>query len=167
MFKGHSFPKAIILQAVYFKLRFSLSYRDIEELLSIRGGVARHATVQRWVYKFTPLIGGTFRKRKRLVSNSWRMHETYIKVKGEWTYLYRAVDKEGSTIDFLLTKKRNKYAPHKFLCKAIRDNGCSKLINIDQSGANREAIKTYNKRRFKRIRISRCKYLDNRIEGDH
>ena len=167
MFKGHSFPKEIILQAVYFKLRFSLSYRDVEELLSIRGVTVDHATVQRWVYKFTPLIEVAFRKRKKIVTGSWRMDETYIKVKGEWMFLYRAVDKAGKTVDFLLTKRRNKFAAHKFLLKAISNNGCPKVINIDKSGANREAIRTYNKRCLKRIRIRQCKYLNNRVEGDH
>jgi putative transposase len=94
------------------------------------------------------------------------MDETYIKVKGEWVYLYRAVDKDGNTIDFLLTKRRNKYAAHEFLLKAIKRNGSPKLINIDQSSANKEAIKTY-KRRFKRLRIRQCKYLNNRVEADH
>src|SRR3954452_21679377 len=135
MFKGHCFPKVVILQAVYFKLRFSVSYRDVEELLSIRGVIVDHATVQRWVYKFTPLIEAGFKKRRKIVGNSWRMDETYIKVKGEWMYLYRAVDKEGNTVDFLLTKTRNKLA-------------------------NNEAIRTYNKRCFKKIRIRQCKYPD-------
>ncbi|MDA7804022.1 IS6 family transposase, partial [Crocinitomix sp.] len=105
MFKHHCFPKAIILQAVYFKLRFSLSYRDVEELMKIRGVNVDHATIQRWVFKFSPLMETEFRKRKRPVGKSWRMDETYIKVKGEWKYLYRAVDKDGNTVDFLLTKR--------------------------------------------------------------
>jgi putative transposase len=167
MFKGHSFPKEIILQTVYFKLRFALSYRDVEELLSMRGVAVDHATIQRWVFKFTPLMETTFRKRKKNVGNSWRMDETYIKVKGEWMYLYRAIDKEGNTIDFLLTIRRNKYAAHKFLLKAISNNGCPKIINIDKSGANKEAIKTYNKRCIKKICIRQCKYLNNSVEGDH
>ena len=95
------------------------------------------------------------------------MDETYIKVKGEWMFLYRAVDKEGSTVDFLLTKRRNKFGAHKFLLKAIGNNGCPKVINIDKSGANKEAIRTYNKRCLKKIRIRQCKYLNNRVEGDH
>ena len=118
-----------------------------------------HATIQRWVYKFTPLLEGTFRKRKKQVGSSWRMDETYIKVKGEWMYLYRAVDKQGNTVDFLLTRRRNKFAAHKFLIRAIKQNGCPKMINIDQSGANKEAIGTFNKRCMKRIRIRQCKYL--------
>lgn len=167
MFKGYCFPKEIILHAVYVKLRFTLSYRDVEELLSIRGVRVDHATIQRWVYKFMPLIERTFKKRKKKVGNSWRMDETYIKVKGEWIYLYRAVDKEGNTIDFLLTKRRNKFAAHKFLIKAISNNGCPKVINIDQSGANKGAIRTYNKRKFTKIKVRQCKYLNNRVEGDH
>jgi putative transposase len=119
------------------------------------------------VYKITPLIESTFRKRKNVVGNSWRMDETYIKVKGEWMYLYRAVDKEGNTVDFLLTKRKNKYAAHKFLVKVISSNGCLRLINIDKSGANKEAIRTYNKRRSTKIKIRQCKYLNNRVEGDH
>ena len=108
MFRGHCFPKVIILQAVYFKLRFSLSHRDIEELLKIRGIVVDHATIQRWVYKFTPMIDRNFRKRKRRTGLRWRLDETYIKVKGKWCYLHRAVDKEGKTIDFLLAHRRKK-----------------------------------------------------------
>jgi putative transposase len=106
MFKGYCFPKEVILQAVYFKLRFSLSYRDVEELLSIREVKVDHATIQRWVYKFTPLLEATFRKRKKAVGDSWRVDETYIKVKGAWMYLYHAADKAGNTVDFLLTKRK-------------------------------------------------------------
>ena len=129
MFKGHCFPKVIILQAVYYKLRFSLSYRDIEELLKIRGITVDHATIQRWVFKFTPMVDVNFRKRKRAVGLRWRLDETYRKVKGKWCYLYRAVDKEGKTIDFLLTHRRNKRAAHRFLNKAITSDSASKYIN--------------------------------------
>ena len=122
MIKGHCFPKAIILQAVYFKLRFSLSYRDIEELLSIRGVKVDHATIQRWVFKFSPLVEQQFRKQKKSVGKRWRLDETYIKVKGEWRYLYRAVDKEGNTVDFLLTKRRQRISAQRFLIKMLSQN---------------------------------------------
>ena len=167
MFKGHCFPKAIILQAVYFKLRFTLSYRDIEELLRIRGVIVDHATIQRWVFKFTPMIDRNFRKRKRQVGLRWRLDETYIKVKGKWCYLYRAVDKDGKTIDFLLTHSRKKRAAHRFLTKAITQNGIPELINIDKSGSNKEAIRLYNKRKLTKIKFRQCKYLNNIIEQDH
>ena len=167
MFKGHCFPKVVILQAVYYKLRFSLSYRDIEELLKIRGITVDHATIQRWVFKFTPMIDVNFRKRKRAVGLRWRLDETYIKVKGKWCYLYRAVDKDGKTIDFLLTHRRKKRAAHRFLTKAITQNGVPELINIDKSGSNKEAIRVYNKRKLTRIKYRQCKYLNNIIEQDH
>jgi putative transposase len=88
-------------------------------------------------------------------------------MKVEWMYLNIVVEKYGNTIDFLLTKRRNKYAAHKFPVKIISNNGCPKVINIDQSGANIEAIRTYNKRSFKIVRIRQCKYLNNRVEGEH
>lgn len=106
--KGHCLPKAIILQAVYFKLRFTLSYRDVEGIMKMRGIAVDHATIQRWIFKFTPMIESQIKKRKNRVGGSWRMDETYIKVKGIWCYLYRAVDKWGNTVDFLLTRKRQR-----------------------------------------------------------
>lgn len=167
MFKHHRYPKTIILQAVYFKLRFTLSYRDVEELLSIRGIEVDHSTIQRWVYKFTPMIEANMHRRKRKVSNSWRMDETYIKVGGKDRYLYRAVDKYMDTIDFLLTKRRMKGSAQKFLNKAIGNNGNPRVINIDKSGANKEGIRTINKRNFKEIKWRQCKYLNNIVEQDH
>jgi len=167
MFKNHCFPKTIILHAVYLKFRFSLSYRDIEELLRIRGIKVDHSTIQRWVFKFTPAMVHSFRKRKHATGKRWRMDETYVLVNGDWSYLYRAVDKQGHTIDFLLTRRRDKFAAHKFLIKAIEHNGTPEIINIDKSGTNKEAIKTYNKRRFKSIEVRQCKYLNNIVEQDH
>jgi putative transposase len=100
MFKHHRYLKAIILQAVYFKLRFTLSYRDIEELIQIRGVNVDHSTIQRWVFKFSPEIEKKMHKRKYQVSDSWRMDETYIKVGGKDRFLYRVVDKEESNNRF-------------------------------------------------------------------
>jgi putative transposase len=165
--KNHCFPKAIILQAVYFKLKFTLSYRDIEEIMKMRGVQVDHATIQRWVYKFSPFIEEQMKKRKYMVGKSWRMDETYIKVKGKWCYLYRAVDKEGSTVDFLLTKRRQRISAQSFLTKAIKNNGNPKIINIDRSGSNISAIRIYNKRSTTNIKIRRNKYLNNIVEQDH
>ena len=167
MFRAHSFPKPIILQAVYFKFRFGLSYRDIEELMALRGVKVDHATIQRWVFKFTPLLEKEFNKRKKAVGKRWRMDETYIKVKGQWRYLYRAVDKQGNTVDFLLTKRRQRMSAQSFLIKAIGNNGKPELINIDKSGANKHAIRVYNKRSFSNIKVRQCRYLNNIVEQDH
>ena len=98
------------------------------------------------------------------------MDETYIKVKGQWKYLYRAVDKEGSTVDFLLTKRRQRMSAQSFLIKAIENNGKPKLINIDKSGSNKSAIRVYNRRALatkSRIKVRQCKYLNNIVEQDH
>jgi putative transposase len=127
--RGHCYPKHIILQAVYFKLRFRLSYRDVEEIMKIRGVLVDHATIQRWVYKFTPLLESEMKKREGIVGGSWRLDQTYIKVKGIWCYLYRAVDKLGNTVDFLLTRKRQRMSAQSFLIKAISNN-CIPRVQI-------------------------------------
>ncbi len=129
MFKRHRYPKVIILQAVYFKLRFTLSYRDVEELMQIRGVKVDHSTIQRQVFKFSKDIEKNMRKRKYQVGDSWRMDETYIKVGGKDRFLYRAVDKFGSTVDFLLTKRRQKMSAQKFFNKAIGNNGRPRIVN--------------------------------------
>ena len=169
MFKHHRFPKSIILQAVYFKLRFTLSYRDVEELLQIRGVEVDHSTIQRWVFKFSPEVEKNMNKRKRQVGSSWRMDETYIKVGGKDRYLYRAVDKFGNTVDFLLTKRRMKGSAQKFLNKAIGNNSKPRVINIDKSGANKSGIGSINRELMtvKKIKIRQCKYLNNIVEQDH
>ena len=169
MFDRHRYPRVIILQAVYFKLRFTLSYRDVEELMSIRGIKVDHSTIQRWVFKFSKEVEKNMHRRKKQVCDSWRMDETYIKVKGRDMYLYRAVDKYGNTVDFLLTRRRQKMSAQKFFNKAIGNNGKPRVINIDKSGANSSAILTVNKRSLssKKIKIRKVKYLNNIIEQDH
>ncbi|MFT5891137.1 MAG: putative transposase [Dokdonia sp.] len=169
MYKHHRYPHIIIQQAIYFKFRFSLSYRDIEELMSIRGVKVDHSTIQRWVFKFSTEIEHNMNTRKRKVTDSWRLDETYIKVGGKDRYLYRAVDKQGNTIDFLLTKRRMKGSAQKFLNKAVGNNGKPRIINIDKSGANTAGIRTWNKRSLtsKKIKIRRVKYLNNIVEQDH
>ncbi|MDB4052091.1 IS6 family transposase [Flavobacteriales bacterium] len=169
MFERHRYPRVIILQAVYFKLRFTLSYRDVEELMSIRGIKVDHSTIQRWVFKFSKEVEKNMHKRKKQVCDSWRMDETYIKVKGRDMYLYRAVDKYGNTVDFFLTRRRQKMSAQKFFNKAIGNNGKPRIVNIDKSGANSSAILTVNKRSLstKKIKIRKVKYLNNIIEQDH
>ena len=169
MFKRHRYPTIIIQQGVYYKFRFTLSYRDIEELMEIRGVEVDHSTIQRWVFKFSPEIEGNMHRRKQQVCDSWRMDETYIKVGGQDRYLYRAVDKFGNTVDFLLTKRRMKGSAQKFFNKAIGNNGKPGVINIDKSGSNFTAIRAVNRNNFwkKNIKVRQCKYLNNIVEQDH
>jgi len=166
-FKGSHFPKCVILQAVFWYLRYALSYRDIEELMEERGVEVDHSTLQRWVAKYTPLLDAEIRKRKKAVGTSWRMDETYINVKGVWHYLYRAVDKENNTIDFLLTKNRDQKSAKRFFIKAISSNGLPEKINIDKSGTNLSAIQSYNAEYNTKIEIRQVKYLNNIVEQDH
>ena len=140
-FKGRHFQQEMILQSIRWYLAYSLSYRDVEEIMKERGFEVDHSTIQRWVFHYSPKLEKAFHKRKKRPGDRWRLDETYIKVKGQWKYFYRAVDKAGNTIDFLLTAKRDKKAALRFLTKAIGSNGKPSLINIDKSRANKAAIR--------------------------
>jgi putative transposase len=96
-FKGSHFLKCVILQTVYLYLRYALSYRNIKELMKERGIEVDHSSINRWVVKYTPFLESKIRKRKKAIGTSRRLGETYIKIKGKWCYLYRAVDKENNT----------------------------------------------------------------------
>jgi putative transposase len=135
--------------------------------MKIIGAIVDHAAIQRWVYKFAPLLETAMKKRKGRVGASWRLDETYIKVKGIWCYLYRAVDKLGNTVDFLLTRKRRRMSAQSFLIKAIGNNYRPRVVNIDKSGSQTAAIKVFNKRSLSKIKIRQCKYLNNIVEQDH
>ena len=128
-FSGRHFPKDVILTAVRWYLRYNLSCRDVEELIAERGIVVDHSTINRWVVKYAPLLVEQTKNHKRKVGISWRLDETYIKVRGQWKYLYRAVDKDGNTVDFLLTAKRDTKAALRFLRQAIRNN-CTPVKTI-------------------------------------
>lgn len=167
-FKGAHFPPEVILMGVRWYLAYPLSTRHVEELMAERGVELDHATINRWVIKYSPLLEEAFHRRKRPVWTSWRLDETYIKVKGEWKYLYRAVDKYGQTIDFLLTEQRDEHAAKTFLTKAIRRHGgVPEKITIDGSAANEAAIKSYNEEHGTAIVIRKTKYLNNIVEQDH
>jgi len=114
-----------------------------------------------------PLLEKAFRRHKRPVGTSWRMDETYVKLKGKWKYLYRAVDKAGKTIDFLLTAKRDKAAARRFFEKAIGQNGSPETVTVDKSGANLAALHAVNDERETPIKIRQVKYLNNIVEQDH
>ena len=166
-FKGAHFPQDIILMGVRWYLAYPLSYRHVEELMEERGVPVDHATIQRWVVKYSPQLEEALHRRKRPVWVSWRMDETYIRVKGQWYYLYRAVEKTGQTIDFLLTRHRDERAAKRFLTKAIRRHGVPEKITIDGSAAKEAAIKSYNEEHGTAIVIRQVQYLNNVVEQDH
>ncbi|MDE9472924.1 IS6 family transposase [Xenorhabdus bovienii] len=168
-FKRLHYPVDIIAQCVRWYLAYALSLRNLEEMMAERGIEVDHSTLHRWVTRLVPLLDKAFRRYKRPVGRRWRMDETYIKVKGQWKYLYRAVDTTGQTIDFLLTAKRDAPAALRFFHKAIRHHGEPEVVTIDKSGANKAALASLNagKPKKNRIKIRQSKYLNNLIEQDH
>jgi len=161
------YPLEVILLCVRWYVAYSLSFRNLEEMMAERDICVDHSTVHRWVIKVVPLIEKTFRKHKRPVGKSWHVDETYIKVKGSWKYLYRAVDKAGNTIDFLFRAKRDKAAARRFFEKAIGQNGSPETVTIDKSGANLAALSAVNVEREMPIKVRQIKYLNNIVEQDH
>ena len=162
---------------VRWYVAYALSYRDIEELAMERGLKVDHSTLNRWVIHYSPQLEVAFRKRrKRPVGISWRMDETYIKVKGQWVYLYRAVDKEGLTVDFMLSEKRDEPAARAFFNKAIGSSGIPDKVTMDKSGANKAGFNTINLALALlcmfgglplQMTVRQIKYLNNIIEQDH
>ena len=146
---------------------YPLSLRHIEEMMAERGVFVDHATVHRWAIKSLPVLATVFRRHKRPVDTSWRMDETYIKVGGEWKYLYRAVDRAGATIDFLLRAHRDYAAARRFFERAIELHGVPEKITIDKSGANTAAIEGMRADSGADIGLRQSKYLNNIVEQDH
>lgn len=176
-FKWRHFKKDIILMLVRWYVAYPLSYRDIEELALERGLTVDHSTINRWVIKYSPQLEEAFRVRhKRQTGVSWRMDETYIKVKGQWVYLYRAVDKDGKTVDFMLSEKRDEPAARAFFKKAIGSSGLPDKVTMDKNGANKAGIETINLQLallfmlggiFLQTIVRQIKYLNNIVEQDH
>ena len=167
-FKGMRFPAEIILMCVRWYAAYPLSYRHLEEMMEERGVFLDHSTINRWAIRFLPMLEKVFRRQyKRPVGLSWRMDETYVKVNGVWKYLYRAVDKEGKTVDFLLTAKRNKAAAKRFFEKAMNANGQPEKVTMDKSGANKAAMDEINASLPSPALVRQIKYLNNIVEQDH
>ena len=165
--KGMRFPIDVILVCIRWYVAYPLSYRHLEEMMQERGVLVDHSSINRWAIRFLPLIEKIARKHKRPVGTSWRMDETYIKVKGAWKYLYRAVDKEGKTVDFLLTAKRDMAAAKRFFDKAMGAHGIPEKVAMDKSGANKAAIDVVNDGREHPVVVRQVKYLNNIVEQDH
>ena len=165
--KGMRFEIDIILVRIRWYAAYPLSYRHLVEMLQERGVLVDHSSINRWAIRFLPALEKIFRKHKRPVGVSWRMDETYIKVKGIWKYLYRAVDKEGKTVDFLLAAKRDKAAAMRFFDKAMQANDVPEKVTMDKSGANKAAIDEINASSATPIIVRQVKYLNNIVEQDH
>lgn len=171
-FKGSHFPREVIQFAVFFYVRYPVSYRDLEEIMRERGVEIDHATLNRWVVKYSPLVAKEAQSRKASCARSWRADETYIKVKGKWVYFYRAIDKYGKTIDFMLSERRDLAAGTDFFWKTVQSNGVPDRVVIDKSGANNAGLNMVNDFLYLLgfplgIDIIQAKYLNNIIEQDH
>ena len=165
--KGMRFPIDIILVCIRWYAAYPLSYRQLEEMMQERGVFVDHSSINRWAIRFLPLLEKVLRKHKRPVGGSWRMDETYIKVNGVWKYLYRAMDKEGKTVDFLLTARRDKAAALRFFDKAMKASSVPERVTMDKSGANKAAMDEINGRGETLIIVRQVKYLNNIVEQDH
>ena len=165
--KRMHYPLEVMLVCVRWYTAYPLSLRHIEEMMAERGVFVDHATVHRWAIKMLPVLAAVFRRHKRAVGKSWRMDETYIRVAGQWKYLYRAVDRDGDTIDFLLRAKRDGAAARRFLERAFDLHGVPEKITIDKSGANTAAILSIQADSGADIEMRQNKYLNNLVEQDH
>ena len=176
MFKGRHFDRSVILLCMRWYLAYGLSLRNLEEMMAERGISFDHATVGRWVVRYSPDLLERFNRRKRPVTGKWHIDETYVKVRGCWMYLCRAIDSNGDTVEFWFSERRNLAAAKRFLSRALKRHGRPERIVIDGSQTNREAIlscdatsrlEDQSRRKLKPIRIRQSRYLNNLIEQDH
>ena len=169
LFKGRHFDQEIVVLCVRWYLSFKLSYRDLVAMMAERGIDLAHTTILRWVQHYTPEFEKRWKRFARPVGGSWRMDETYIKVRATWVYLYRAVDKQGFTVDFYLSRKRDVEAAKQFLRKALKNHRVPAKITLDSYAASHRAVAELKKNGElpKRVRTRTSKYLHNGIEQDH
>jgi transposase-like protein len=136
LFKGRHFDQEIIILCVRWYITFKLSFRDLVQMMAERGITLSHTTILRWVQQYVPEFEKRWNHYARPVGDSWRVDETYIKVKGQWVYLYRAVDKQGRTVDFLLSKRRDVAAAKRFFSRAAKQHGAPRVITLDGYAAS-------------------------------
>ncbi|MDQ6613817.1 MAG: IS6 family transposase [Actinomycetota bacterium] len=163
-FSGFRFPPSVIMLAVRWYLRFSLSYRDVEELLAERGVEVDHVSIYRWVQRFTPLLIDAARPCRHSVGDRWQVDETYVKVSGEWRYVYRAIDQFGQVIDVYVSPRRDAGAARRFFAKAIRATG-TELAEVvtDVASAYPGVVDALLPGAFHNTK----KHANNGIETDH
>ena len=161
------FPLEIMLVCVRWYAAYPLSLRNLEEMMAERGVIVDHATVHRWALKILPVLAAVVRRRKLPVGASWRVDETYVLVGGQWKYLYRAIDKLGQTVDFLLTAHRDVAAARRFFERAIDLHDVPASITIDKSGANTASVRGLIVDSGVDVELRQAKYLNNVVEQDH
>jgi transposase, IS6 family len=171
LFKGRHFEAAIIVLCVRWYLRFGLSFRNLEEMMAERNLSVDHVTIWRWVQRYAPELNRRCRPELRKTNRSWRCDETYVRVAGKWTYLYRAVDSAGATIDFLLSARRDAAAAKRFFQNALRAPGHPRprVINVDGNPSYPKVISELKKtgELGRRCRCRPVRYLNNVVEQDH
>ncbi len=170
LFQGRHFDREVIILCVSWYLRYKLSFRDLVEMMSERGLHLAHTTIMRWVHRYSPEFIKRWNRFGRPAGRSWRVDETYIKVRGQWTYLYRAMGRFGQTIDFRLSTTRDVSAAKAFFKKAIRHEGQPpQTITLDGYAASHRAVREMRTDGLlpKRTKLRSSKYLNNMIEQDH
>jgi transposase-like protein len=169
LFRGRHFDHTIIILCVRWSITYQLSYRDLAEMMAERSVTVSQTTILRWVQRFVPEFEKRWSRHARPVGTSWRVDETYVRVRGRWTYLYRAVDKRGLTIDFLLSEHRDIAAATRFFTSAIERHGPPERVPLDGYPATRSAVAELMKSGVLRPRtkLRTSKYLNNIIEQDH
>ena len=169
LFEGRHFDREIIVLCVRWYLRFKLSFRDLVEMMAERGLSMAHTTIMRWVHRYAPEFERRWNRFARPVGASWRVDETYVKVRGGWVYFYRAVDREGKTVDFRLSTRRDVAAAKAFFSKAIRSQGSTpRTITLDGYAASHRAVREMKMTgSCPRMKLRSSKYLNNLIEQDH
>lgn len=169
LFRGRHFNYEIIILCIRWYVTYKLSYRDLTEMMAERHLEVAYTTIMRWVQRYVPEFTKRWQRYARPVGSSWRVDETYIKVKGRWAYLYRGVDKEGQTIDFFLSERRDMAAAKRFLRQAIEKRGAPEKITLDRYAASHEAIAELQDEGTlpPTLAVRTNRYLNNLIEQDH
>ncbi|MBZ5752933.1 IS6 family transposase [Metabacillus rhizolycopersici] len=161
----------MILLTARWYLRYTLSFRDLVEMMEERGLSIAHTTITRWVHQYGPELDERVRRLLKTTNDSWRVDETYVKVKGQWMYLYRAVDSKGNTIDFYLSESRDKQAAKRFFKKALAASHICKprVITVDKNPAYPVAIQELKEEKSmpEGIQLRQVRYLNNIVEQDH
>jgi IS6 family transposase len=170
-FKWRHYQPEIILLCVRWYLRYSLSYRDLEEMMAERGLQVDHTTIYRWVQRYAPELEKCVRAQLKPTNNSWRVDETYIKIPGDWYYLYRAVDSAGNTLDFVLSPCRDARSAECFFRKLLgaAHTVAPQMVNVDKNAAYPPAFKTLQEEGglTPACELRPVKYLNNILEQDH